>query len=180
MKNLLLIIFIFTFSTKGFSQNLDSLDSKTSFREFKYGEHYTPSSMSNMVESPLISTFMPNSKQKFYYKENDNFEIGTLKAKTIYYIFCDSIFVGYNIIFNSVNDYSNVSNILHGLYGNHTNSEILYGYASLPPKITWEGNINTCTLMLFPKTSGFGYKTYVGFLNKTANNKSLKVDNNGF
>ena len=134
-----------------------------------------------MIESPLMSTFMPNSKQKFYYKENDIFSIGDLKAKTIYYIFCDSIFVGYNIVFNSVNDYPNVSNILHGLYGNHTNSETIYGYESLPPKITWEGNVNTCTLMLFPKVSGLGYKTCVGFLNKVANNKSFKINNsNGF
>lgn len=178
MKKLLLILLILNLS-KSFSQNLDSLDSKSSFREFKYGEHYNPAS--NMIQSPLMSTFMPNSKQKFYYKENDIFSIGDLKAKTIYYIFCDSIFVGYEIVFNSVYDYENVSNILHGLYGNHTNSDVIYGYTSLPPKITWEGSINACTLMLVPKASGLGYKTFVGFLNKVANNKSLKINNsNGF
>lgn len=157
------------------SQNLDSLDSKTEFRGFVFGEIYNPDQIDELTESPMMSTFAPKSKQKYYFKKNDNLNFGSLKANTVYYIFVNNIFVGYNIIFKKNSDLTNVTSIISGLYGPYLRKENLNAYTSYDsvPITTWEGSINTCNIMAL--NTGFGVQTWVGFLNKPANLKALGI-----
>lgn len=165
MKTVLFILLFLPLFTC--AQNLDTLDAKTGFREFNFGQEYNLTS----EEFKQIHFAVSIGEKKFYEKSNENLQFGDLTASKIQYIFLNNIFVGYSITFKGIDEYNIVSEILTGMYG-------------IPSGGYWKGKINNCVLNMVPKISGIGMNTMISFSNEVAwvaaSQKSSKHNKSGF
>jgi hypothetical protein len=164
MKHILLLIFTLWTAAAG-AQSIDSLDARIGFRDMYFGNLYDLQNMPEFIltKTPDKMMLIPGTTT-VRYRQEDQLQFGAVKADRIYYMFKDSILLGYAVVFDGADPAGYIKGVLQQLYG--TNTATLDEAATVQPALVWTGTHNECVLRVIK--DGAKKKTVVTYTNTPA------------